>query len=365
MIFETTPGSGVFDAVADVYTDFGTAPFTIGARFMYTGNTANANTTFNLTATDIARLTDNLGAAFGYWTYAKATTSASNPGNAYTPVNPNELTVGQTVNFARTKDVQIAAETSGSNFAATYTAQTKFDLNALVPNYEKYKQDGKVFVKYKYYTANTNVAATNNVLMQHGGTNAGWVDLTAYANSYVLPTTGPGGYTTPGISNVNPFALTPTAVMGSAYLGAGVTTVGTDQVATPVVLASTANLNGNVVMNWTISSGTNFAGAITATPFGPMTIQNVTGGVRSAPITRTFETTFYSVPQLTSNATITGAAGNIDMIIRTNGKDATYFTNTKLVQVQVFVIPGDVVTALKAKGVDTNNPNAIGANIKL
>ncbi|WP_379085830.1 hypothetical protein [Pedobacter sp. UC225_65] len=377
MIFETNPGSGIWNAVPTngnlVAPNAGTlggpgTPFQVGRKFRYSENRTLVGgypvAEFTLTQDDIDRLTVNAGAAFGYLTYAQADLAT--------------VALGSTLNFSSTKNVNVVPATSGSNYHVKYTAQTKFNLNTLVPNYEKYKQDGKVFVKYKYYGDNT---SGNNAIIHNSGS-AGWIDLTTYANSYVL---GTGGYGTAGVTDANPFTLAGAATnnfMGSgAALGVAgsVVTVGVDQVGTVINTIARPQVfdKGNVVINWDINSGSNMASAPTATPFGPMTLTNPTNSVENlvtgagrytvvldgVRVARAFETTYYSAPQLTSNKTIT--AGNIDVINITGGKDASYFTNTKLVQVQVFVIPGDVITALKAKGVDTNNPNAISANIKL
>jgi hypothetical protein len=380
MVFETTAGSGVFDAVLTNYALINAAgtPFQQGRRFMYTHNTANPNTTFDFTAADISRLTANSGGAFEYWTYAKVTSSESNPGNSYTPANPNELVMGKKLSFARSKKVTVTTASGASeNFTATYRATTSFNLNTLVPNYEKYRQDGKVFAKYKYYTANSATASSNNVQVIHPGNAAGWVDITAYANSYVL---GTGGYSD-AVSTANPF--TGVNFMGTAQpfgtVGTAIT-VGTDQTATAtatVPTGGTANkvANGDFHINWNLVSGSNPGNSFATVSYGPTTILTVTNGVRAAETARATNLTFYSVPQLsvTGNVwssspavplTLSGA-GDLSLVQHVNGKDAAYFTNTKLVQVQVFVVPGDVVKALKAKGVNTDNMSEIAKNIEL
>ena len=373
MLVETTPGTGVYDKLVTFANLDPTGAPTVfqNARFIYSGNTDNPTTTFNLTATDITRLTSLGAGAWGYLTYGKLTTGDSNPGNSYTPVNQNELTLGKTFNFARIKNIVVTNETSGDNYNATYTAETKFNLNTLVPNFEKYRQNGKVWVKYKDYTPNSAVAATNNVTVIHPGDFAGWVDLTQWANSFVL---GTGGYNS---VTTNPFT---TLFMGSVgalgTVGVNVT-VGTNQVAQAVpgvAPTATAFGNGQVMINWAINSGTNLAGVTSVASYGPFTIPTVTvsgsTGVRAAAVARGTDVDFYSTGSNTITSTLAAGAsiaapGDVSSIVRTGGKDAAYFTNTKLVQLQVFVVPGEVISTLKAKGVDVNNINEVSKYVKL
>jgi len=394
MAFEDVAGSGIFNKVPTSGNQLNPSSifsfdsdFSVGRRFIYTNNTTNPTTTFVLTQQDVDRLTENNGAAFGYLTYAKVTTSPSNPGNNYTPANPNEVVQGQVMSFARNKVVTVTSESGASaNYNATYTAQTKLNINTipgLGAAIEKYKQDGKVFVKYRYFGTNT----TGNNAVSHAGANAGWVDLTPYANSYVatatygqdnLGTTGilfPGpftttAYSTAGTTDVNPF--TAAAFMGSAsnFGNAGTAvTVGTNQIATAVTVTTgpvanqTTYSSGNFVINWTIASGTNLAGATTSVPFGPTTIPSVTvsgaTGTRAAAVPRGFQDDFYTAPQLTAVGATLSPSGSVNIVNRTGGQPASYFQNTKLVQVSVFVIPGDVIKAAKAKGIDVNNLTAL------
>ncbi|MES2417409.1 MAG: hypothetical protein V4541_04430 [Bacteroidota bacterium] len=396
MIFQTVPGSGVFDAVPTngmgLTPDAGTVgavgtPFEVGAKFRYTNNVSgvalpgggvsSSTAEFTLTTEDVARLTVNNGAAFGYLTYAKALQSS--------------VVVGSDLVFARTK--QVAVKTSTTDFAANYTARTTFNLNTLVPNFEAYKQEGKVFVKYRYYTPGTAVAATNNVPVQHATANAGWVDITDWANSYALasaakPANGNvpavpalAGYSTV-LAAANPFTafganfMTSGSVLGTTGVAVpfGVNQSATAQVGT--VANPTINLDGNVRINWTIASGTNFAGGVVTTKnVGPMTLTN-TGGdldvVGTANfVPRAFATEYYSAPGAltavgpTGTALVIPAGQTIDITERKGGLTAAQLGNTKLVQIQVFVIPGKDISALKAKGVNTDNLNEIAKNIKL
>lgn len=383
MIFETVPGSGIYDFVPQSSADFqlNGGTINVGAKFRYTHNKANPTAEFTLTNDDVIRLSDNAGASFGYLTYAKA--------------EPTSVALGKTLVLARLKNVQVKPSTT--EYFAQYTAQTKFNLNSLVPNYEKYRQDGKVWVKYKYYTANSATAATNNVLVNHAGANAGWIDLTTYANSY-LPGTG---YGTPGLTDVNPFIagaanfMTSGNVLGNA--GTAVT-VGTSQVATAVTIAApaanaTVFSKGNVVINWNINSGISVAG--TVKNVGPVTLTNNGGvldpvtiafGTTAGPLTAEFAPRGFALDYYSSannSLTFTNAAGNAlstvvaatpyrqagtDNIVFTDnrgGQPASYFTNTKLVQVQVLVLPGDVVSALKAKGVNVDNLDEVSKFVKL
>ncbi|MGF1922765.1 MAG: hypothetical protein ACQUHE_01200 [Bacteroidia bacterium] len=371
MIFQADPtgAPGIFNRVPQSAADLGTAPYQVGAKFRYTRNKNNPLAEFTLTQDDITRLTVQGGTAFGYLTYANALTSS--------------VALGQNLVLAQNKNVQVVNSTT--NFATQYNAVTTFNLNTLVPNFEKYRQDGKVFVKYKYYTTNTpGTAATNNVLVIHQGTDAaGWVDVTDYANSYVP---GTGGY------NIltNPFSMD---AAGNNFMGSGaalgtlgaVVPVGTNQSAT-VIAGPTATpttfTNGLVRINWDITSGTGFGAAAVAQPVGPITLQNLSGTelnpiavAFNAPtaqtmfIPRAFETAYYSgnLVTATNNAgapiTITGNV--VNQVVRTGGQEASYFTNTKLVQVQVFVVPGDVVTTLRAKGVNVDSATELSKYVKL
>ena len=92
--------------------------------------------------------------------------------------------------------------------------------------------------------------------------------------------------------------------------------------------------------------------------------------VRAAAIARATDQDFYSTTSNTITSTLAAGAsiaapGTISSIPRTKGKDADYFRNTKLVQVQVFVVPGDVILDLRAKGVDVNNFNEVSKYVKL
>ncbi|RZK50769.1 MAG: hypothetical protein EOO99_00960 [Pedobacter sp.] len=376
MIFETTPGSGVFDFVPDSHLDFfandPAGIINVGAKFRYSHNTTNPTAEFTLTADDVDRLSVNNGASFGYLTYAKA--------------EPSSVALGKTLVLARAKNVQV--KNSTTKYYVEYTANTKFNLNTLVPNYEKYRQDGKVWVKYKYYTART--ATAGNALVNHTGANAGWIDLTTYANSYLPGTTG---YTTGGVTDVNPFSLAAVNFMTSgSFLGNIGTpvTVGPSQVATAVNIttpaaSATVNDRGNVRINWTIVSGTN---AVATKDFGPTMLSNA--GAVADPVTaavfvpRAFALDYYSAtigsPSLTftnnagtaltttfsaTNPYQTGGTNVVNFVDRKDGKDAAYFSNTKLVQIQVLALPGDVVTELKAKGVNVDDINEVSKFVKL
>jgi len=411
MVFETNANTNVFDDVATSAAQLGAstqeiatlgaaanlvgnANKRVGARFRYSKNVVNPLATFTLTQDDIDRLKVNNGNAWGYLTY----------GN----VRSNSYGLGQTLVIADMKNVQ--AKTSSVNFRGTYTARTVLDLNnipGLTSAIEKYKQDGKVFLKYRYY----GVGANKDLLVNHPGTSAGWADITYYANSYaVAAATNTGAHTTAGVSNVNPFGLNVQGSTNGVFTGpanhpAGTAVLGTigntltlaaDQTATAFNLTSgpaalrTQNNDGYMVINWNISSGTGIASQ--ATYIGPDQIQNA-GNVADpvtvatanpfgpAPtsasyITRTTWLNYYSTSPSIVNPTLTAtnnAGGNltiqagdfINIPSFKGGQPESYFTNTKLVKVQVFVIPGDVVSNLKAKGVDVNNLNEVSKHVKL
>lgn len=389
MVFETVPGNNQFTSVPQAASDLGSstdegvgtirgfANMQVGAKFRYSHNTVNPLAEFTLTQSDIDRLKVNGGANFGLLTYAKAL--------------PSTVALGQNLTFATNKNTQV--KTSSTNYYATYSARTSFNLNTLIPNLEKYKQDGKVFLKYRYYTAGSLTPATNNVLDVHAGIDAGWVDLSYYINSYA---TGANAYSTYAVGT-NPFALSnPTThpfatpnIMGSgAALGINPVTFGINQLATPTAgsgtTATTYN-NGNVIMNWNIQSGIN-AGAV-STYVGPTQLQNAgpvadpvsvaflnPSPTTASYIARNFALNYYSAQVTPATLTASNNAGTtiavnpgdfLNVIGNKGGVDAAAIGNYKLVRLQVFVIPGDIITSLKAKGVDTDNLSAIQANVKL
>ena len=384
MVFESATGSNIFNQVPANAAALGAGVFVVGAKFRYTKNTVNPLAEFTLTQDDIDRLTVNAGASYGYLTYAKALQST--------------VALGQTLVLATTK--KIAVQNSTTNYYATYSAKTSWDLNTIIPNFAKYKQDGKVFLKYKYHNAGTvNPGDAGNTAVTHAGVNAGWVDLSYYANSYVTPTTAGSGF----FGAANPFNTSnpethPVAVInfpGSAsYFANAVTTFAPGQVATPVLGAlpvsnQTAYADGRFVQNWTIASGTSapavatyvgpamlVADAAMAAGYNTVALAN-TNPFGPAPAggasfdTRANYANYYSFASGTLSATNPAGAplANVGETIPVSGNKGGVSAATigahKLVTLQVFVIPGDVIKSLKAKGVDTDNPNAISANIKL
>src|SRR5690606_7131669 len=90
---------------------------------------------------------------------------------------------------------------------------------------------------------------------------------------------------------------------------------------------------------------------------------------------RTFANTYYTAPNnLTAtipastavNATINpytpaGTSGTVPVVMYADGQPASYFTGKAVVQLQVFVIPGDIVRAAQAKGINVNDSEALAA----
>lgn len=409
MIFQSVPGSGIFDVIPQngLPATWGPSPlnvggnaasiFRVGAKFRYTQNFTNPTAEFTLTAEDIDRLTADNGAAFGYLTYAKAV--------------PATVALGQNLTFYRTKNINVQTGADADGYRADYTAETNINLNTipgLGNKIESYKQDGKVYLKYRYVNPGTKAPyyETTGVV--------GWIDLTStYLHQYTVggATFGPSGayatenrpaYTLPfpaGGYNGNPFT-TNNHPDGGTYLGnTGFTfTPYTNNVVTAATPTASQFRSGQMKFYWTINSGTNAASAPTAFKFGPITLNNVayTGTDANVGITGTgyydvvgrslnnpagtlatgwnYNTTdmtrpywsdntiadiYYKSPgSLTSNKPITGI-GSINLIKYADGRPAADFSGIPLVQVQVFAIPGDVVKAAAAKGININNPDAL------
>ena len=404
MIFQSTPGSGIYNTIPQSAAQLGTAPFIVGAKFRYTQNFTNPTAEFTLTQEDIDRLQVDAGAAFGYLTYAKAV--------------PATVALGSNLTFYRTKNINVQTGTDADGYRANYTAQTNINLQAipgLTTNIEKYKQDGKVYVKYRYVNPMTKAPYYEGVAPSTAvGAQVGWLDVTNYLYSYTVGgvTYGPSGasYTTATVPayagvyplggyNANPFA-TNVHPNGGTFLGnTGFTfTPYTNNVVTAATPTASQFRSGEMKFYWTINSGTNAASTATAFKFGPITLNNVayTGSDASVGITGTgyydvvgqslnapvgslatgwnYNTTimtkpywsdntipdiYYRAPgSLTSNRPITGL-GSINMIKYANGRPAADFTGLPLVQVQVYAIPGDVVRQAAAKGININNAEAL------
>lgn len=399
MIFETVPGSGVFDLIpqdglpatwgvtANNPGGNAASPFRVGAKFRFTQNFTYPTAEFILEAEDIDRATMANGAYFDAYTYAKIIDG----------VGGRNVAVGETMYFFRTKNVTITNDPSA--FSATYTASTSFNLNnipGLGNKIESYKQDGKVFLKYRYVNP-----VTGAPRFEAAPSVGGWVDLTDYINGYTVAgaTYGPNGvYTTTASSNVagvNPFATAlynPRAAVGGAgFLGdAGMTlTVSPNNVLTRHHSVAPAvnprpqvTNNGQFTFHWDIVSGNNIAGATTNVPFGPITLTNPNGVLNPVGtswngtyimtpgatiahwIPRVFADTYYKSPSLTASVGTTGAVfnaanGNIAMIQHIGGQEASYFQGKQIIQLQVFVVPGDIVAQAEAAGLNVNNPEAL------
>lgn len=335
MKVEAVAGSNVFNTIV---TAANLGAINVGTKFVYTNK---PTVQFDLTQDDKDRLLVSAGAAFNYLTYATA----------------QNITQGTNLVLATKKNVQV--KNSTTKFATTYKAVTKFDLPALVGvNFEKYKQEGKVFVKFKYYTAKT--ATGGNTPALHQSANAGWVDLSVWANSFVVGT-GAAGYDLN--AGINPFSLDALAnnfMASGQHLGYTVVPTAVafapSQGATAVVVAAGAGVvdpttfnKGNVTINWNIASG-----------------------VAAAPVATVIGDAYYNLAA--SNLTATNPDGTALAITppntvlvsgNTGGLEVAGIQAVNLVQVQVLVFPAQVVTAAKAKGVDVNNAEALNNFIKL
>ena len=393
MIFESVPGSGVFDTIpqnglpatwgvtANNPGGNSSSLFRVGAKFRYTHNHDYPTAEFILNADDIDRATKDNGAFFDAYTYAKIIDG----------VGGRTVAVGNTFYFFRTKHVTVTDDPNGP-YRAEYTAKTEINLNTipgLLNKIESYKQDGKVYLKYRY----VNAASAATTYHTGAGTSLGWIELTDYINAYTVAgaTYGPNGsYTTINSHGatgytVNPFAAPFNVVGGSNPLGtAGTVTIAPDQVLTHVntVARPQVTKDGHFVFHWDISSGTNTSDLTTAVPFGPITLVNpnsdlnpvgasYTSGAYNMTNTsipywtaRSFADTYYSTPSLTASVnssavTPVGVAGTVNILQYANGQPASYFEGKPLVQLQLFVVPGDIVKAATAAGINVNNAEAL------
>ncbi len=392
MIFETDPvgAPGVFDLIpqdGDPATWGPGSPDNLvaGRRFRFTQNFTYPTAEFNLTNEDIARITKDNGAFYDQYVYAKVING----------VGGRTVAIGEPMYFFRTKQVTITNDATA--YSARYTASTSFNLNnipGLGDKIEAYKHDGKVYLKYRYVNP-----ATGAPRFEAAPSTVGWVDLTDYVNGYSVAGVayGPDGvYTTTASSNVagvNPFAVAPynprdmAGLASTGALGAaGMTlTVSADNVLTQHSSAAPrlqVTNNGNFTFHWDIVSGSNIAGATTAVPFGPITLVNAAGILNPVAASwvggtynmdnatdaywesRAFADTYYKAPSLTATVGTTGATfdpvtGNVNMIHHANGQPASYFQGKSVVQLQVFVVTGDLVKQATAAGINVNNPEAL------
>ncbi len=384
MVFQSAPG--VWDAIPQAYTDFNTPPFVVGAKFRFTGNTTNPTHEFTLTAEDIARLTENNGAAFGYLTYAK--------------VDPTTMSLGQTMNFARTKVITRVADTD--NFYTEYTANTTIDLSTIVPELEKYKKEGAyVFVGYNYYNYNTSLTspAQNNTLVDNVNANGpqgtpafrGYYNLTNYVNSYVRPNVSYGnGQTTGTVGIVANGNFMENYMATGGRFGTVAIDLGSGTVATPQTITAANQRNGRLSITWDITSGQTLgsngvpndpadAGTRAKIVVGPTTGSGGSLAVRS------WATEYYSgaslqfptaighsttapghlVQQVGTKAweklafPVAGTTSTVQAYTRWGGWSAQQIGAHKLVRFVINVVPSTVVAQAKAAGIDTNNPEAL------
>lgn len=424
MVFQSAPGvwdvvpRGAFDfanngvsyasAVANGFTPPAGTPaasygIQVGSKFRYTGaiGTDQEENEFTLTAEDVARLSVDNGAAFGYLTYAKA--------------NPATVALGKTLEFASTKSVSRVSDPA--NFATDYTAETTIDLNALVPDLEQHKLNGSyVFVGYNFYLNNNSTQTANSYTTVLGTSNLftattrqanqlvpnnlnthvrGYHNITDYVNSYVRGGVSyANGQTSVAINNnSNPYnlAVHPGNTGGSATFGVSTLNFAMHNSAVPTITNTAAvpnPRNGYLKITWNITSGVRSSSLAGADANGrvPAAVGPLTwDGTNEEWINRTFETLYYSGSQLStsvtgfvaSNATaytyspvginpwektanlVTGNTSTIPAVMSYGGLTPEQIAAHKLIRVVVNVVPAEVVAQAKAAGIDTNNPEAL------
>jgi hypothetical protein len=333
-----TVAGGPFDNVLD-NADVLATP--VGAVFIYTNMPTEQ---FTLTQDDKDRLTVNSGAAFAYLTYGSA----------------QNVSLGTDLVIATKKNMKIIND--ATRFATSYTATTKFDLNAMpglaASAVEDIKRDGKLYVKYRYFTPKTATGGNTLAPSAMSNYNAGWSDITKWAYAYV-GTAGNTNGTTNLTAGVNPFGgglgtdPAETFMSSASHFGGGGTApfapentaVGTMDLAT----AGVTN-RGKFTVNWTINSGT--AAAATPHDHSDAYYNFTNGNLTYSAVGSTTKTAVPNTNLITYNDT-------------KGGLEISGLTAIKLVQIQVLAIPAANVAAAKAKGVDINNPIALQNFVKL
>lgn len=333
MIFETAPNNNEFTFVPQSAADLGQVANNtqVGARFRYSNNTTNPTATFTLTQNDIDRLSVDNGTAFDYLTYAKA--------------KPSTVALGQNLELASSRHVVVSQSTT--DYAVNYTGKLSLDFDALIPDFERYLQEGIVVVRAK--------DIAGGVLSNNGP--SGWTleqQFKDYVQGYIKGNvTLSNGQLT--VERANTAAL-PLPANFALNMGTGQT------VTANVVLPSTKR---SIEYNVSIISGD--AAAPTAQVYvGPETLTNptvdanpVVNGVR---VPRTFAVNYYSAettnPYLTSNRTIL-PGDFIEVSTIGGGKPASFFAGAETVQIQVIVVPATQLGELQAKGISLNDFDAL------
>jgi hypothetical protein len=337
MVFESAPGSGIFNQNLTSFAQLGTAPFILNSQFKYVNDASGA--TFNFSQVDIDRLSTTGATSFSYWNFAAIL----------------DATLNADVTFAKKKNVKIVNDPT--KFATTYTAVTKFDLNTLpgITSIEDVKTNGKLFAKYKYFNAKTATAGNTLVNAVPMNNNAGWSDITTWANSYVGATGNTNG-TTNLTAGVNPFsgALNTAPVQDfmatGTYFGNGgaASFAPNNNIATGTMDLATAGVTnrGKFSVDWTITSGNVLAAVAHA----------VNDTYYNAGASNLTVTTLAGTTSTTNTATYNDSNG---------GLEPAALSAIKLVQVNVLAIPAANVAAAKAKGVNVDDANAMSKFIKL
>lgn len=335
MIFETAPNNNQFTFVPQASSDLGDPAKNtqVGARFRYSNNTTNPLATFTLTQDDIDRLSVNGGTSFDYLTYAKA--------------KPSSVALGQNLVLADTRHVEVSKSTT--DYAVNYTGKWSVDFDALIPDLEKYLQEGLVKVVIKTYDPATGTYSNTGA--------SGWQTsgLQDYLESYIK-----GGVVLSNGQKTVERANTGTFPFGVNFSES----YGTNQTAT-FSLSATATSKRKIEYDLAITSG-NAAAPVSNVYVGPETLTNpavvadpVTNGVR---VPRLFALNYYSaetaVPHLTSNRTILPG----DLIALSTiggGKPASYFADFAPIQIKIIAIPANQLGELSAKGINVNDISAL------
>lgn len=341
MAFESVPLSGVFDVVGNTLAIIQAQ--TLNTRFIYTGDTNPTPMIFAWNANDIATFSATAAAINTKWEYL-----------VYGQIDPaTAVKVGDNPIYA--EQVTVTATKSTTDFMATYTARSTFDLNKIVPNLEKLKQEG-AYISVRYKTVD---AVTGNI-NHTAGPQLGWFDLTPYVTSYSIKGSkyGPNdAYETVDINtaaSLGAFVLPTTTIAGNTINSTTLVTTGTQ-----------ATGLGRVTVDYDFSTGST-AGLVYAGPETHNYVPAAPGVPAHYTVTPRLGGFFYSQNGnhlVSSVATGNGSLNGADYIVGSNkitgGKDEAFFAAQPLLLFQIVIVEADQIKAAQKAGINIEDADAL------